>query len=378
MIATVQPDLATLLKRMPKVPALPAPSGKIVRVKDTDGLVKAIAELEDGVTLLLADGLYTPPPDLTIRHHGVSFRSESGDREKVIIDAGGKRVNMLCVVGARDCTIADVTFRNSELYGVRIYGDGGVKNTHIHNVKFHNIWTRGLKGTNPKYVMDNGQQPQSEADALRNRPIGGRVQHCLFLCDTPKPWPGYHEPDYISGIDMMGLKDWTFADNLFVGIRGQNGGGRGAIFIWVGTEDVIAERNLIVNCDRGISFGNPSGKFPQVTRGIVRNNWIIAGVNKAIEQSGTLDNEVHHNSIYSPHWDYERTVIFSEGSKGARCHHNAIHGRIVVTPDSQAALEENCTGKQEDIFEGPETGDLRLTAEAKKKIGVGMGAEWKG
>ncbi|MCW8129941.1 MAG: hypothetical protein KIS92_06260 [Planctomycetota bacterium] len=360
MLATANPDLSTLIAKMPPVPKLPPPAGKIVRVATTEELVRAFDALEDGTTLLLADGVYTPPPDLRIRAHGITLRGESGKREAVAIDAGGARVTILSLIGARDCTIADMTFRNSELYGVRIYGDSGVRNTRIHNVLFHNIWTRGLKGTHPQRIMDSGDDLQSPEEMLRKRPTQGLVQHCLFLCDTPKPWPGYHEPDYISGIDMMGLKDWTFADNLFVGIRGQNGGGRGAIFIWVQSEDVIAERNLIVNCDRGVAFGNPSGKFPQVTRGIVRHNRIVAGANKAIEQSGTLDNEVYENLIHSTKWEYERTIAFTEGCKGARCRGNVIHGRIVVTEDSQAELSGNRTGRLEGVFVQPEAGDLNL------------------
>jgi len=372
MLATAQPDLATLLELMPKPPKLPAPSGRVAHVRTTAELVAAVEALQDDTTILLADGVYTPPPNLTISKARVSFRGESGDREKVSIDAQGGRVNMLCLAGTKDCLIADVTFRNSELYGVRIYGDTGVTNTRIINVKFHNIWTRGLKGTHPLRVLDSGSDIAPDSDLERRRPRGGLVQHCLFLCDTPKPWPGYHEPDYISGIDMMGLKDWTFSDNLFTGIRGQNGGGRGAIFIWVMSEDVIAERNLIVNCDRGISFGNPSGSFPQVTRGIVRHNRILGGCNKAIEQCGTLDNEVHHNSIYATDYEYPRSVVFSDGCQGGQFHHNLLHGKLEVTPDSSAKLEQNRSGSLEECFEAPQRGDLRLTAQA----GTEWGARW--
>ena len=34
-------------------------------------------------------------------------------------------------------------------------------------------------------------------------------------------------------------------------------GGRDAIIIWVRSRRVVVERNLIVNCDRGVAFGNP-------------------------------------------------------------------------------------------------------------------------
>ena len=88
-----------------------------------------------------------------------------------------------------------------------------------------------------------------------------------------------------------------------MGIRGPNGGGRGAIFIWVGSEHVIAERNIIINCDRGICFGNPSSTAPNMYHGIVRNNVVVGGAGMALEICDTIANSVCHNSVFATNLD---------------------------------------------------------------------------
>jgi hypothetical protein len=152
---------------------------------------------------------------------------------------------------------------------------------------------------------------------------------------------------------------------VFVGIQGQNGGGRGAIFIWVFSEDVRAERNLIVNCDRSICFGNPSGDYPHMTRGIVRDNRILAGANKAIELVASIDSEISNNTIYATDFAYPNTIHIFDATKNASCHHNWVHGHIVA--DAQTKLGENVVGNFEDQLVDALKGDLRFKPETKTR-----------
>src|SRR5688572_9008127 len=90
---------------------------------------------------------------------------------------------------------------------------------------------------------------------------------------------------------MMALENWTFSDNVFRNIKGRNGGGRVAIFIWVRSRQIVVERNLIVNCDCGIAFGNPGqsivNRFGEdaiyVIDGTTCNNFIVGGPDCGIE-----------------------------------------------------------------------------------------------
>ena len=345
----------------------PEPGTLIIKVKNSAEFEQALNGLQDRTTILLADGVYPTPGTWTVRANQITIRSESGVREKVIFDGNNARHSMLTLDGGKDFTLADVTFFNGELYGFRIMGDTGAVGTRVHNVKFHNIWTRALKGTHPQRPGDKAENLYSMDEARKRRPSGGSIRHCLFLCDTPKPWPGYHEPDYISGIDMMMLKDWDISDNLFVGIRGPNGGGRGAIFIWVYSEDVRAERNLIVNCDRSICFGNPSGDYPHMTRGIIRDNKILPGANKAIELCASLDSEISNNTIYATDHAYPNTIHVFEATKNASCHHNWVHGHIVS--DSETKLDQNLVGNFENQLVNALKGDLHFKPETKTRAG---------
>lgn len=370
MPSSNNPDLATLLKLMRPIPALPKSAGRIVRVTDGDQFARAIRMAEPGDAITLADGRYLIPPGMTLSQDRVSIRSESGDRERVIIDSANRRDSMLTLKGTEGTTIADVTFANNELYGVRILGDSNVRGTRIHNVKFHNIYTRGLKGTGAQRKDDSGTAPPYAPSVIEKvRPRDGSVRHCLFINDEIKGDAGYHEPDYISGIDMMHLKDWVFADNVFAGIRGKNGGGRGAIFIWISSEDVTAERNLIINCDRGISFGNPSSAMENMYHGIIRNNFIINGANMAIECNHTVGTLVYNNSVFATHFDYARTVNYERGFAGGRCFNNLVHGKVALPAELEQG--QNIVGDLSGYFVNPALGDLHLTAKAAEAMGRG-------
>jgi hypothetical protein len=195
------------------------------------------------------------------------------------------------------------------------------------------------------------------------------VRHCLFINDDVTPNLEPFDGDYVSGMDAMWLKDWVIADNVFVNIRGQHGGGRGAIFVWVNSENVIAERNLIVSCDRGICFGNPSGGPVHMTGGVVRNNFIVAGRGQAIEICQARNTAVLNNTVFgSP--SSRSTVQFAQlAGTGNRFINNLVLGTLGIPPE--VTNEDNVTGAQAGWFVDPSIGDLHLTGEAAHAVGKG-------
>jgi len=365
------PDVDAVVAIAAKAPPLPDPDGRVVGVRTTAELFAAAGNARDGDTIVLADGVYEGVDELLIERDGVTFRGASGDRERVILDAGCRFTKMLRVRGARDLTVADVTFRNCKQYGIFMLGDSDVQRPRIHNVKFHNIWVRGVKGTKPNRIEDSGRNLLPPEQVARIRPAGGSIRHCLFVNDTIKPFDddGFNG-DYVSGIDMMGLKDWVVADNVFVGIRGRNGYGRGAVFIWVDSEDVVAERNVIVNCDRGICFGNPSGDRLHMTGGIVRNNFIAAGVNIALEAGRTRRTKVLHNTVWSHPVMRHATIDFYQGSAGGECFNNLLHNGRINCPKN-LRRGNNLIGDLTGWFADPSIGDLHLTSAAAGAVAAG-------
>lgn len=170
---------------------------------------------------------------------------------------------------------------------------------------------------------------------------------------------------------MMWLKDWTIADNVFVNIRGHNGVGRGAIFVWVRSEDVVAERNIIVNCDRGIAFGNPSSEYPHMTRGIARNNFIVAGASQAIEFHQTADSIACNNTIWGQDLQYRRTIEFQTGNTDARFCNNLVHGSMYIQKDG-VELRNNIIGDLTGWFVDPTIGNLHLAGRTTPRRQQGL------
>jgi hypothetical protein len=369
MASSGNPDVDAVVKVARKAPALPKPTGKIVRVGTAAELREAIATVADGATIFVADGTY-PIGDLELRRNAadVTIRGESGDREKAVIDCRDKFRMGILLCGAKNVTIADLTIRNTK-YGVFFYGDSDVQRLTVRNVKFHNIWVRGIKGTHPCRIGDSPTNLYTREQAEKIRPRNGRVEYCLFVNDRRKKDTddGFHG-DYVSGMDMMMLKNWTIADNVFVGIRGANGGGRGAIFIWVESEDVIAERNVIINCDRGIAFGNPSSVPPHMTRGIARNNFIVGGSIQALEFHQVVDCIACNNTIVASKFENLWHVEVGRHCSGVRFYNNLVHGKTRFR-DGQVEQKGNIIGDLTGWFVDQAVCDLHLTAKAADALG---------
>lgn len=361
-------NLQAVMTLARKAPPLPKADGKVMRVSDAAGLRKAVTSAEAGTTILLADGRYRIER-LVIRRDRLSLRGESGDRNKVVLDGGGRLTRIVVIEGGKDLLFADLTVANSMEYGIFFYGDAGSQRLKVYNVKFQNCLTRGLKGTDAAKVRDSWTRKHPPEKAQQLRPTGGQVRYCLFVNDRASPRLDLYHGDYIGGIDIMSAKDWTVADNVFVDIRGQRGGGRGAIFFWVNGENVTVERNLIINCDRGICFGNPAtplGTQWHVTGGIIRNNFIAGGASEGIEVSRAKDVLVAHNTIWMRR-PKERAVRFHVATPGCRLVNNLIRGSVESPGENKG--QGNIVGELDGWFKRPQTGDLHLTDKASQAAG---------
>lgn len=344
-----------------EVPPLPEPAGRVVRVADAEALVQAVRGAEDGDTIMVADGEYKLPALLHLDEvNGVTLRGEAADPSKVILlgkgwDSDDHNDDILRISRCRDTTVAYLTFQDCRAYGVKVEGEHNPENTHIYHCRFRDIGTRAIKGS------------ASHDCVVR----GGSVRFCDFE-NTRIPGADWlFEGDYISAIDMMALDGWTFSDNSFRNIKGRNGGGRAAIFIWVRSTNVVVERNVIVDCDRGIAFGNPSASTAtnenelHVTESICRNNFITCGPDAGIELAWVDGVGITHNTI----WRSEgrgRGIRCIQNLSGTWLARNLVRGEIMLADGAMKV--DNVVGELDGYFVDPENGDLRLTVDATDAI----------
>ncbi|MBT5693242.1 MAG: hypothetical protein HOI65_19220 [Opitutae bacterium] len=317
----------------PKAPALPGPSGKVIRVKTVDELFQATKDVEPGGSILLADGHYRMPRYFEITTDNITLRGASGDRHKVILDGASSRHGELVgITGAKGVTIADLTIRNIKWNGFKINSDRGAEKATIYNCVIHNIWQRGVKAP---------AMPKSKGD---RGPRECRIQYCLFYNDRPKQFaddetdtPDSFNGNYIGGIDVKNTIDWTISDNVFIGIQGRTREGRGCIYISENGRGCRIERNIFIDCDIAIALGNPSlGYSPlQAINCITRNNFISQCPETGILACYTRDCRIEKNTIHDPARSPRRPIWVQNSNDGLILRNNLLIGPpILVTSDS--------------------------------------------
>ncbi len=276
------------------IPALPSPDGVVQWVKDSVELRRTLESAPHDVTILVADGTYLLAEPIYMKNgKNVVIRGASENPAKAIIRgkgfyAGNPEEDLFKIGNVDNVTLAYLTFADCRSYGVKIEAENFPRNIHIYGCHFKDIGVRMIKGS----------------ASLEGKAVGGSIRYCRFENTQVPPADWLYEGDYITAIDMMALDGWQISDNLFINIKGRNGGARGAIFIWVRSKNVTVERNAIINCDRGISFGNPSGSTnylpgqEHVRDSVIKNNIIIPGPDAGIELWWAENIQIYNNTVW--------------------------------------------------------------------------------
>ncbi len=346
---------------LPKAPPLPPPQGPVLRVSTVEELFAAAEKVPPGGTILLADGHYFLPRYFELHTDGVTLRSASGRRERVVLDgARSRHIELVGIRGARDITIADLTIQNIRANGFKIDADLGANRVRIYNCVIHNIWQRGIKGP---------AVPPQRREELR--PTDCRVEYCLFyndrakrFADDPSDRPDTFDGNYVGGIDVMFARRWVIADNVFVGIQGRTRQGRGAVFLWHDAQECVVERNVIVDCDSGICLGNsyrPAGIAIHATGCVVRNNFVVRCPENGILADYTRDCRIVHNTIHDPESRLRRLIRLVHDNEGLLVANNLLSGpEMRIETTSQVRLRGNVTRPLAEAFVDAARGDLHL------------------
>ena len=359
--------------RVPQAPPLPDPAGPVIRVSTVEQLFRAAEQVQPGGTILVADGHYRMPRYLELRTDGVTLRGESGRPEQVILDAADSRHGeLLGITACAGVTVAHLTLQNVRFNGLKINSNLRATEVTVYHCIFRNIWQRAIKG------------PAVPADQRGEfRPSDCRIQYCLFVNDRAKRYeddptdtPDTFRGNYVGGIDAMFARRWTISDNVFFGIRGRTGEGRGAIFLWHDTQDCIIERNLILDCDSGICLGNsyrPADIDIHCRRCLVRNNFVVRCPENGILADYTEDCRILHNSIHDPDSRLKRLIRLVHDNPGLIVANNLLSGPPPRIETSDAiTLRDNAVGDFTKLFRDVAAGDLRLVRTTPEIAAVGQ------
>ena len=349
------------------VPPLPGPVGRVVNVSTADQLRAAVSGAKDGDTIAIADGTYMIVPFLWLKDKkNVTIRGASGDPAKVILrgkgwDQGGDHDNEDIILDRHQrkhhARLHPALGAEVHAYAVKINAESSPRNINIYNCCFRNFGIRGIKGTK---------------GSAGHEDFGGTVRYCFFENTKIPPPTWQFDGDYVSSIDMMFLNGWTFSDNVFKDIKGCHGVARGAVFVWVQSHDVTVERNVFINCDRGVCFGNPSTGTNEwnVHNCICRNNVFSSTNNDAMVEMSNVDGaKIYNNTILKtdPQTRGVR-VCANTDCKNIEIVNNIIHGGMEL---SGAKESSNYTGPTDGYFKDPAHADFRLTAAAVGVINKG-------
>ncbi len=236
-------------------------------------------------------------------------------------------------------TLADLTISQVGHHGVQVRGELGASDIVIHHL----------------HILDTGQQ-LIKGSAAAGKPS---CRNGLVACSTLE-YTNTAPSDYTNGVDVLNGEGWVVRDNIIRRIRGPRAQGfraGPAILFWRASRDTIVERNLIIDCQRGIALGlsQDQDMFPgryDHEGGVVRRN-VLCNLNswadEAIEVNSSPGTRVEHNTVL-----VEGKVPWSISIRfpatNARVSNNLCNRQIILRDGAKAEMKANIVTARRDWF----------------------------
>ena len=360
------PAEAAQVTACPRCAWKPPAAGKIVTLPRGGDLANAVQSLQSGTTLLLEDGEYFLRRMADVKERGVVIRSKSGDPSKVTVRSEGmteRKVGVVLSISAPEVTVADLTLGYVGYHAVQVRGEKGASKFVLHNCR----------------LIDTGQQLLKGSFSE----TGHFADDCTVACsrfEYSATAPG----DYTNGVDVIAARGWTVRDCYFRNIRGPERIGYRAgpaILFWGNSMDTRVERNVVVDCFRGIALGLGPGVFTTPRDGdksvdhkggVIRNN-VVANLNswanEGIEANAAPGVRIEHNTVFvegSLPWAISTRFPITTGTVQNNLSNHAATSR----DGSKAVKTDNVTLAKAPWFVGAASGDFHLTPEAALAIGA--------
>lgn len=308
------------------------------------------------MTILIADGTYQVASTASypyITASNLVIRSQSGNRDAVILTGGGMQdvapstENILSLNGD-NVTIADLTLRDCGNHAIAMNSS---ENHLVHNVRIQNTYEQMIKGTSADGGADN----------------------CRVQCTLFEYTAGVGPQFYIGGIDVHQGDNWIVNDNAFYNIASPSGSlAEHAVHFWNSSSNNTVERNLIVNCDRGVGFG--LGSSPS-EGGMIRNNMIYNDGSHLFDDVGigletSPNTKVYNNTIMI---EYPRAIEYRfPETSNVDIVNNLTNKDITSRNNGSGNIANNLTTAQSSWFVDLSSGDLRLNSAQSEVVNQGL------
>lgn len=332
-----------------------------------------------GTTVRLADGTYPLTRTLVFRVPGVTLRSASGDRSKVIID-GQYETGDVLLLQEPNVTVADLTVTRAYYHPVHVAPNTRtITGTLLHNLRIVDGAEQFIK-VNPAngYYADSG------------------VIRCSSLQLTDAGRAQVRNNCYTGGVDIHQARGWQIVANVITGFWCASGLSEHGIHVWTGSRDTVVDRNVIHNSARGIGYGMgqtwansrtysdaPCGGAAYVGHygGSITNNFVSAsdsrlfssafGFDTGIGLEQSCQTNVLHNSVVSTVAPRSSSIEWRFANTTAVVANNLTTHALKARDGGQATLAGNVAGAPLSMFVNAAAGDLRLASTATAAIDKG-------
>lgn len=316
--------------------------------EDSTIIVHNISELnqaeikarEGNITILVDDGVYELSDQFMVRGNNVTVKSLNGNPDAVIIKGKGVdgSVPHVFSVYADNFTLEDVTIGWVHNHGIQIHAELDADYPVIRNVH--------IRDTREQMIKVSGS---NTVDSFSD---GGIVENCTFSYTE-----GIAPQWYVGGVDAHKAKNWTIRNNRFEDIKSpEDRLTEGAIHFWSDSLGTLIEKNVIIDCDRGILLGLDSSHHYD---GIIRNNFIHSTRDTGIYLANSHNTKVYNNTIFIDS-DYPNAIEYRFEPTDAYILNNLSNRSITSRNGGTATVTTNITDAVNTWFVDLSSGDLHL------------------
>jgi hypothetical protein len=359
-------------------PQLPITGTRVVHVSTEPQLQAAIGNLQNGDTILLADGTYDLTGSLYVNgRNNITVRGTAGSTNVVLVGKGMDNSNYGAVPfgiwsNSTNTTIAHLTIRDT--WDNEIIFNAGAQSPLVYSVRLLNAGSQFIK-SNPTDI---------------NAGLGvnnGLVEYCWFEYTGSPPGDHGSGVGYWNGISAHAAQNWVIRGNLFKNLHNPDSASylwNPAVLFWNHSVGTLTEQNTFVNVDRAVAYGlQNTTPFFDHAGGAIRNNFVclVPGLMSAARTAGSDGSliawnspgtQMDHNSVLLN--GNELYAIEFRFSTTTNCtgRNNLSDAPVHLRDGALATLSSNLVTAVPGMFANPGIGDLHLAATATNAIDKGV------